>query len=295
MHSIRFLYREDIDVKRWDRCVRQSTVTDVYALSDYLDIMAKHWGGLVQDDYDAVLPIPWNRKFCIAYIYTPRFTSPLPLCGNPETALPLSEFLLHLPKRFRLWDMDIRGKSTEQSLPYARQFRNNHLLSLDPAADTLRSHYRPSYRNLLRQCKDRGFVARTCTDYVDLIQKACTMKKIRGMKEDDYDRFEKLCHHIAGSGMLQTWETINPAGIRCAGAIFFNTEAKVYYMLAWNNEEGRRAGASHLLMDTVIATHAGSGRQLDFEGSDHPGIARFFEGFGAKPHPYLAIRYRSWQ
>jgi hypothetical protein len=33
----------------------------MYALSGWLDIMAKKWAGLVQDDYAAVLPIPWNR------------------------------------------------------------------------------------------------------------------------------------------------------------------------------------------------------------------------------------------
>ena len=295
MPLIRFLDRKDIDVERWDRCVRQSAVADIYALSGYLDIMARQWSGLVQDDYEAVLPIPWNRKFCIYYIYTPRFTSPLPLCGNPATALPLPDFLAGIPTRFRLWDLDIRGGTPDQSIAYTKQFRNNHLLPLKAPYETLRSGYRSTYRNLLRQSRDRGYMARTCTDYEDIIYKARIKKKIRGMKADDYTRFEKLCHHLAASGMLESWETVNTTGERCAGAVFFITEAKIYYMLAWNNDEGRKSGASHLLMDAVIAAYAGSGLTLDFEGSDHPGIARFFEGFGAEPQPYLSIRHRSWQ
>jgi hypothetical protein len=51
-------------------------------------------------------------------------------------------------------------------------------------------------------------------------------------------------------------------------------------MLASNIQEGRKKGASHQLIDTLIREYAGKDYWLDFEGSDIPGIAFFFEGFG---------------
>jgi hypothetical protein len=293
MPVIRFLERKDIDVDRWDQCVRNSPHGDVYALSAYLDIMAKNWGGLVQDDYAALLPVPWNRKYCIAYIYTPRFASPLPLCGDPVHTLPLAEFLSMIPKHFRLWDLDISAMPADQAIPCTRHFRNNHLLPLTPSHEQLRMGYRPSYRNLIRHCRENGYHARTCADFTDIIRRSASKKKIEGMKADDYARFERLCSRFDMEGMLQAWETVGPGGDRCAGAVFIVTQKKLYYLLAWNNAEGRKAGASHLLMDAVIASHAGSSLVLDFEGSDNPGIARFFEGFGAKAKQYLSIRKRS--
>ena len=65
---------------------------------------------------------------------------------------------------------------------------------------------------------------------------------------------------------------------------------RIYYMLAWNNEQGRHLGASHYLIDTVIKEYAGKDYWLDFEGSDIPGIAFFFEGFGATPETYYFLR-----
>ncbi len=61
-------------------------------------------------------------------------------------------------------------------------------------------------------------------------------------------------------------------------------------MLAWNNEEGRQKGSSHQLIDAVIKENAGKDIFLDFEGSDIPGIAFFFEGFGAQPEYYYYLR-----
>jgi hypothetical protein len=61
-------------------------------------------------------------------------------------------------------------------------------------------------------------------------------------------------------------------------------------MLASNNEEGRNQAASHQLIDAVIREYAGKEYWLDFEGSDVPGIAFFFEGFGAQPEYYYYLR-----
>ena len=112
------------------------------------------------------------------------------------------------------------------------------------------------------------------------------------MKPYDYTRFRRLCAWLIAQDMLETWETIGPDGQRCAGAVFAKTDRKLYYLLAWNNEDGRVAAASHMLMDAVIKCHAESGRILDFEGSDHPGIAHFMKGFGAHAETYLHISKR---
>ena len=289
MPTIRFLERNDIDVERWDRCVRDSPHSDVYALSGWLDIMAKRWGGLVQDDYTAVLPIPWNRKYFISYIYTPRFTSPLPVCGDPSTTLPLVEFLRAIGKRFVRWDLDISAPQAAENIPYLQHPRTNYLLPLDRGYENLFSKFRPGYRNLIRQAQREGYHAARTGAYAEIIHMASQKKKIAGMKPEDYTRFRQVCDWLAPQGMLETWETIDPDGQRCAGAVFTRTARKLYYLLAWNNDEGRHASASHLLMDAVIRSHADSGLVLDFEGSDHPGIAHFMRGFGAYEQSYIHI------
>jgi hypothetical protein len=292
MPRIRFLDRKDIDTDRWDQCVRDSPHSDIYALSGYLDIMARHWSGLVQDDYSAVLPIPWNRKYFLSYVYTPRFTSPLPLCGDPSTMLPLADFLSQIPRRFILWDLDISKPQASEKIPYPHHHRTNYLLPLGRDYDNLFSAFRPGYRNLIRQAHRDGFRAERNGAYAQLICNTSQKKDIEGVKHEDYDRFQRLCDWLAPRDMLETWETVGPDGQCCAGAVFAKTARKIYYLLAWNNDQGRSASASHLLMNEVIRSHANSRYTLDFEGSDHPGIAHFMQGFGAEKQDYLHITKR---
>jgi hypothetical protein len=76
-----------------------------------------------------------------------------------------------------------------------------------------------------------------------------------------------------------------------ASAVFFYSHQRAYYILPGNHPDGRKAGASHLLIDAFIKDHAGSDLVLDFEGSDVPGLQFFYASFGAVEEPYTAIRH----
>ena len=45
----------------------------IYAYSFYLDTMAKHWDAFILNDYEAVMPLTWNKKYGITYYYTSPF------------------------------------------------------------------------------------------------------------------------------------------------------------------------------------------------------------------------------
>jgi hypothetical protein len=53
--------------------------------------------------------------------------------------------------------------------------------------------------------------------------------------------------------------------------------------VAWVSRCGtQEKDAFYLLTDYAIKTLSGTGRMFRFEGSDHPGIAKFNQQFGAK-------------
>ena len=53
----------------------------IYGYSFYLDHMAKHWDALVSGDYEAVMPLTWNRKYGIYYLYQPFLAAQLGVFG----------------------------------------------------------------------------------------------------------------------------------------------------------------------------------------------------------------------
>src|SRR5579864_8810325 len=97
---IRYLKRPDIDTGRWDGCIHQAGNSLIYGYHYYLDHMAAgQWDALVLDDYEAVMPLPWRRKFGIRYLYQPAFTQQLGIFS--KTPIPVDSFLAEAKRHFR--------------------------------------------------------------------------------------------------------------------------------------------------------------------------------------------------
>jgi hypothetical protein len=71
--DIRYLERNEIDINKWDRCISNAPNGLIYARSFYLDSMAENWSALVTGDYLYVMPLTWNKKFGIKYLYQTVF------------------------------------------------------------------------------------------------------------------------------------------------------------------------------------------------------------------------------
>src|SRR5690349_11427870 len=99
--SIRYLTRKEIDVAKWDECIDTASNGLIYAKSNYLDVMCTNWGGLVQNDYERVMPIPWRKKWGFSYIYPPYFIAALGVFGNRVAPEVIQLFLGHIPKTFK--------------------------------------------------------------------------------------------------------------------------------------------------------------------------------------------------
>jgi len=123
-----------------------------------------------------------------------------------------------------------------------------------------------------------------------VIRLADGKKNINGTAAHDYACFKKIYNLLEKKGNAVCYGNFSRNNELIAASVFFFSQKRIYYMLAWNNQEGRRKGASHQLIDAVIREYAGKNYWLDFEGSDIPGIAFFFEGFGATTEDYYFLR-----
>jgi hypothetical protein len=84
-NHIHYLQRHEIDPIKWDACVTAAANGLIYGLSFYLDaITAGQWDGLVLDEYRAVMPLTWNRKFGFYYLYQPFCTPCLGVFGGSQ-------------------------------------------------------------------------------------------------------------------------------------------------------------------------------------------------------------------
>ena len=130
--DIRYLERNDIDISKWDRCIIDAPNGLIYARSFYLDTMAENWSALVAGDYQYVMPLTWNKKFGIKYLYQPYFTKTLGVFGNSEHSFEISSFINAVPDMFRYWDIDLNENNfvSSEFKRLSQYARTNYFLSL---------------------------------------------------------------------------------------------------------------------------------------------------------------------
>ncbi|HSQ44739.1 MAG TPA: hypothetical protein VLM16_07060, partial [Ginsengibacter sp.] len=80
--KISYLPQANIDKQKWDRCIDAAPNGLIYAYSFYLDAMSKNWDALILNDYEIVMPLTWNKKYGVYYLYQPFFTKALGIFGN---------------------------------------------------------------------------------------------------------------------------------------------------------------------------------------------------------------------
>src|SRR5215203_6156794 len=105
--SIQYFTRREINTQSWDYCIEGASNGLIYGTTVYLDHMAGKWDALVLNDYEAVMPLPWRKKWGINYIYQPFLTAQLGLFGNHITAKLLEAFLDAIPAKFKLWEFPL--------------------------------------------------------------------------------------------------------------------------------------------------------------------------------------------
>lgn len=289
--NIQYLTRNMIDTGKWDRCISASPDGLIYAYSYYLDTMAPHWDALVMGDYEAVMPLPWNRKFGISYILQPFLTAQLGVFALKLTEWMRDDFFAAIPSAFRYIDISLHSNCMLSSPSGFNILRSNHTLDLSPAYNQLSANYNDNTKRNIRKAVQAGCYSQKEIDPEKVTTLALAQMKKQGQQTaDNADRFRKLFQLLHQKEMATTYGVFSSSGNLLSSAVFFFSHNRAYYILVGNHPGGRDVGASHALIDAFIKDHAGKNMVLDFEGSDIPTLAAFYRGFGAIHVPYPVLR-----
>jgi hypothetical protein len=259
---IRVIPAKDIDRLRWDNCIASSPNSIIYVYSFYLDYMAHNWSGIVAGDYEAVMPVPWRKKFGIRYTYDVPFIQQLGWYiskgsdVNPQTLLKsLFQFVKYGSYSFNHGNK-IQTKGTSLC--------NNYVIPLSATYEAISANYSSNVVN--------------------------NLKRAGRLNESDYLNFTALCKALHSMQMVFARKVVDEkSGEILSSGLFLRDERRIYNMMPCTSAEGRKAGAGHFLTDGVLREFAESGLTFDFEGSDIEGIKLFYESFGAVNQPYLRM------
>ena len=293
MSSIRHLGSHEIDRERWDECIRKSFNGIIYAYSWYLDVVSPQWEALVEGEYKSVMPLPTGKKIGIRYLFPPFFTQQLGVFSvNKLTAEDVHRFLQAVPPIFRYWEINLNTFNKVVGNDFEYRPNLTHELDLIHSVESLRKSYAENTRRNIRKAEQQQLILTDTPSREEIITLFRTGRgrDVKALQEPQYDLLRRLLQALDARGKLHARGVTDKDGKLLAGAFFVDANGKVIFLFSGMGEEGKEAGAMYLLIDRFIVENAHKNLVLDFEGSNDPGLARFYRGFGAKECVYLQAR-----
>ncbi|MET3036710.1 hypothetical protein ABXT08_11440 [Chryseobacterium sp. NRRL B-14859] len=281
---IRRLKYHEIDFLKYSHCLENSEQRKYSATKDFLDITSKkQWEILVYKDYEAVMPVPYIRKYGIKIVHNPKLCQQLGVFSAKDD-IELNEIFLHYLETHYL----IRAYpfNDVNQLRTKMRMKKNFLIYPE-TYEQVYSRYSPKRKRKLR-----------------LDDEVVKNSEIRLLAYDEAENFIKtnmigLSKESDLPDFMEIFKTSYQLNYLKFLAFFYHhkiiniiatySDCEMVALLGTFNDKDyvKLSGASVLIDHTLketIETHI-----FDFEGGDLPNIEEFFRGFRPELRPYGII------
>ena len=286
---IRLIHSTSLDVQKYDTCISESQQSLVYAYSWYLDIVCDSWSVLVLDDYMAVMPIPYRKKYFIHYVYPPLWILQLGLFSK-DRKIKISEFIVYLNKKFRFIELRLNSENSFTEKVSNLRVMNFQELPLKKEMAEIRKSYQSDRRKDLKKADRYGLVGTWVDDPRPLIElfRRNVGQRTPEIQSRDYLNLEQLinsCIEKKKGELLSIYEKDQLV----ASAFFLKHQKTVTILCSSTDFSNRDHGANTFLIDLAIQKFKGEFDVFNFGGSSMESIAKYFFSFGSQQRNYPMI------
>ncbi len=287
--AIAYIPHAAIDKAKWNALIDAAPNGVTYAHTNFLDAMSPGWDALIAGDYDTVMPLTWRKKLGIRYLCQPAFSQQLGVFSLTPIQAPLVEsFLRKVVQHFRLIEIFLNEANATQA---NQTGSTNFVLNLHKPYELLKQAYsKDLHKNLARTQKfalsynESGNVQEAIAQYRLLYGQRL------GYRPQDFAALQSVCEKWINEGKCLVREVylddVKRHELLSIG-LFLKDKNRLYNIASSTLPNGRTLEANHFLFDQLIREFAGQPLILDFEGSDLPGVARFYQKFSPENRPYF--------
>lgn len=282
----------EIEQTKWDNCVLRHSNGLVYAQYDYLDCICDHWSGLIIGDFEAIVPLPWKKKYGFKYYYIPPFIQQLGFIGD-TSYLTDAERLIKRIRSFA-WYGDLHFNFSNHLLASALKCENrtNFIIDLSIGYAAIHQSYSHDVKQTIqKQSADELIYNKTETlsNAIKYYQEQYA-DRMPHLSNEDFERLTLLCKHFCNRNACLIRSITDKEGNTLSNTLLLKDNRRIYHLLNTTFTEGRTKHSNHRLMDQVLQEFSGSSLLFDFEGSDLPGVKSFYKKFGCHIQPYFHYR-----
>lgn len=293
---IKYVKNSNIDKKKWDRCILQSPNGNIAVNSWYLDVIAEDWDALILNDYSAVMPLIFNRKWGVYYLYQPMFVQQAGIFGTvPLSGELILKFLDAIPRKFKLIEISLNYLNVLPSQLKRKTLKTNYIIELLQGLDLIKRNYSKNISRNIKKAEKENLTAHYRFSPQMLIQ---NFKETRGQKltinPQYYQRFSHLMHTCIKNEYGEMIVATTATNEEVAGIFFTVYRNKITLLMMASNDYGRKIGAAAFLVHQLISRFSNYNMVLDFEGGSQTGMQQFYSGFGAQEQSYYFYQRKRW-
>ena len=239
------------------------------------------------------MPLTLKTKLGITYYYQPFFTQQFGVFSksilNPDI---IESFISKIPSHVKLIDVNFNSfnKITNKDLQVV--INDNYVLDLINNYPKIASKYSKNNKRNLKKSLNSNLTFMKGVRPEDLIDLFRRNKGVDVIKWTDanYVVLKRIMYSAIHKGMGIVYGVYTEYNELCASAFFLIDNDRLIFLFSGADYVARNNGAMTFLIDTVIQRNSPGSRILDFEGTNHQNLARFYKGFGAKKTTYPRLK-----
>lgn len=290
---IHFLKHSEIDPEKWNQAVRNSLSPNVLAEYELLNLLTDGdtWHALVENDYEAVMPLPTRKKGVLKYVYTPFFLPQMGIFSEHEiTPQITADFLHEISRHYVLADVLMNEKT--ESGHWEHEFVS-HSISLHLTYNELYCQFHENTRRNIKAAQKQQSqvtVQEKIADIIALFRTNKGSEEAVHFRENDYARLQRIADYLLEHNLLEVYGVRTSDDKLAAGALFVKDGKRRCFWFSGRDNSLSESKPMFLLLDAYIRDHAGSDLLLDFNGSKNENVARLYQGFGGKRYMIPFVR-----
>ncbi|MDM1548071.1 hypothetical protein HX096_09400 [Empedobacter falsenii] len=281
---IKRVSRKKLDVNKYTECLNKSVNYSIYAEVFYLDALVdNNWDCYVLNDYEAIMPLPFVKKFGFKFIVQPIYCQQLGVFHQenfPKEAFQLFEKKLH---RNLVRAYAFNEENTEMFEPKGLR-RINQILDLNQDYENLFSIYSRNRRNEIRKVGKFNYKIENVTQLNRFFELNSSYEYLITNNLINYSQ-EKI-QSLFNQKIINIYEIFDQEENLLGCQLIMISKNRVYNFAFARNKNSKSNFGSAYIIDYIIKTFSNSELTLDFEGSMVPSIAKFMQGFGAIEKKY---------
>lgn len=290
-----------IDAVKWNECIAVCDWGNVYASYEHLNaVCGTLWKALIYKDYEAVMPVPYRKKFGVFYVYRPNFCQQLGVFIKPQVrqiSELIPEFIRILLKSFKQVEYPLNHSNLAYIENQGGKIRTNFILPLNKSVETLFEQFSGKLKRSLNKTSRELIICEESNSSSVIESYKNAWNKLHYIPDIEYKRFGAYIDTLTKTGKAQNLVLQLDGQLLAACTLLFYKN-RIYYPFSSITKEGRSLNATAVLIYHIIRKYGNSEKILDFEGSDIESVKHFYKKFNpinesyfmmVKRHPLGAI------